>query len=176
MKENENKIISTGFVLVAIIFLGISAILIALCTKEEETELEPAEPQLQLQPQSKMDVTTKLEEETKLREIMNVNLADVFPPGSERKSNEFYSVTNEWGYAFIQFKDAGADGSLDLVSYSHSRVLFDVFDPETGFGGDDLIISYPNSEDWKEWVERYKQVLKDHAEKLRRQRLIRERK
>jgi hypothetical protein len=114
----------------------------------------------------------KPEEETKLREIMNVDAISVFSPGSEIEQDKFYLVRNEWGYLFIQFKDAGVDGDLDLVSYSHSEVPFDpdAFDPDTGFPGNDFITSNPTSDDWDQWRKRFKQVLKDYTEGLRRKR------
>jgi hypothetical protein len=130
-----------------VIIVIIHSVFLVTRTKEEKVELEP-----------KMDVTTR----------------SVGQPGIEPA--KFYLVKGKyWGYddQYVQFKDAKDDRILDQVALVRIKGFF-VFNPDTGYPADKVFDS--NFPDWEGWLERFDLVLEEHAKKLERRRLIRERK
>ena len=105
--------------------------------------------------EAKMDITTILVNQPEL--------------GIEKA--RFYLVKNWLDYGLVQFKDAGDDGIMDRVFYSDSEIPFnpDAFDPNTGFPGDNVSVSDPNSSDWNKWLKRFDLILEKHAEKIKQQ-------
>ena len=105
--------------------------------------------------EAKMDITTILVNQPEL--------------GIEKA--RFYLVKNWLDYGLVQFKDAGDDGIMDRVFYSDSEIAFnpDAFDPNTGFPGDNVSVSDPNSADWNKWLKRFDLILEKHAEKIKQQ-------
>ena len=80
-------------------------------------------------------------------------------------------IKNHWGYdQYIQFKDIKDDKVLDQVAYGNLKI-FSEFNSDTGYSSDIVLDS--NSADWDKCLKMFEQVLKAHAEKLKRQNLRR---